>query len=336
MSISFFEVEKQNDIFKTSEPKSPLIRYGKIFFYILIFPAGILLALRAIINYVWIKTIYLIMTPKSKKFKKRYKKRREDFFKLDSHENIKLKTADHKVLDGLKILHPSQKHRPHKNQKWLLYLNGIGDFYEKAYVHNILENLSQDLQVNVLTFNYRGIYESQGFPKSSHDLLLDAEAAVQYLISLNVPLNNIVIHGHSLGAGIGTTIASYHQEEKQGIYIVADRCFSSLSDAFMHYCNIPIINWLGAKALPLLGWHIDSKEDLKKIPDERKLVLYHRNDGVVRYEASLHHAVKLRSSIPCIDITTASHEPMEAHRISVHISSRYTAYKKNIKKFLID
>jgi abhydrolase domain-containing protein 12 len=88
------------------------------------------------------------------------------------------------------------------------------------------KRLSERLDVNILTIDYRGFGNSEGSP-SEEGLALDARAACDYLISNNgtyytffyidtqnysnnlciVDPKNIYILGHSLGTGVATLLA---------------------------------------------------------------------------------------------------------------------------------
>ncbi len=112
---------------------------------------------------------------------------------------------------------------PAKGQKWIVYFNGNGYVWEHNY--EALKQISKETGANVLSFNYRGVGRSGGAITSAQDLIEDGEAAVQYLLSQGVLPEDIVLHGHSLGGGVATAVVAKHQ----GMHLVNDRSFSSLS-----------------------------------------------------------------------------------------------------------
>jgi abhydrolase domain-containing protein 12 len=71
---------------------------------------------------------------------------------------------------------------------------------------NVLQNLSERLNVNVLTIDYRGFGNSEGSP-TENGLALDARAAWNWLLAEGVDAKNIILLGHSLGTGVAARLA---------------------------------------------------------------------------------------------------------------------------------
>eukprot|EP01147_Barroeca_monosierra_P010055 gene10055-2227_t len=108
---------------------------------------------------------------------------------------------------------------------WIVFCNANGVPYE----HNVdfLEMYSTALPANILTFNYRGVGRSTGWPLSSKDLVDDASAVVQLLVDSGVNPAHIILHGHSLGGGVAVHTARRHAEVK----LIHDRSFRSMERA---------------------------------------------------------------------------------------------------------
>jgi fermentation-respiration switch protein FrsA (DUF1100 family) len=91
--------------------------------------------------------------------------------------------------------------------RWILIFHGnagnIGDGGRPEHYARL-----RALGLNVLTFDYRGYGESEGVPSES-GLYRDADAAFAFLRdSLRVPLQRILVFGHSLGSAVAVDLAS--------------------------------------------------------------------------------------------------------------------------------
>lgn len=167
-------------------------------------------------------------------------------------------------------------------QKWIIYFNGNGAFYECALEQSL--KLAEESQANILVFNYRGVGASRGEVSQPEDLIQDGEACIQYLLSKGVREESILIYGHSLGGGVGTQVARIHEK----IGLVNDRSFASLSAA-IH--GITKSRFLANLAVSL-GWELDSVQAFEKMAN-KKWIVWHKKDDVIPYhESSLYYALK--------------------------------------------
>ncbi|QLH35115.1 MAG: hypothetical protein HWD61_02335 [Parachlamydiaceae bacterium] len=134
---------------------------------------------------------------------------------------------------------------------------------------------------------------------------MDGEAMVQYLLSQGVQPQNILIHGWSLGGGVGAHVAALHQEKGKEIHICNDRSFESmvnevkeLARELRKYINTStLLGKLVSAALALapitiplihmIGWDFKSTQCYQKI-NGHKFIIYHPNDEIIVYSASLH------------------------------------------------
>jgi len=114
------------------------------------------------------------------------------------YENIVIETSDAEHLSGWFVPHASPR-------ALLLYLHGnagnIGDRIESL-------RMFADLGFSVLIFDYRGYGASTGKP-GEKGTYRDAEAAWRYVIeNLNIPPQEVVILGRSLGGAIAIELAT--------------------------------------------------------------------------------------------------------------------------------
>lgn len=68
------------------------------------------------------------------------------------------------------------------------------------------------MQVNVLAIDYRGFAENTGYP-TERGTIDDALSAIKWLVHKGAKFEDILVVGHSLGAGIATQ--SVEQAERQ-------------------------------------------------------------------------------------------------------------------------
>lgn len=86
----------------------------------------------------------------------------------------------------------------------ILFLHGnAGTLIEEKWRYQRMRNEG----VGYLALSYRGYGLSTGSP-SEDGLLIDGLAAYDWLRAHGVAANDIIIHGHSLGTGVGTYVAS--------------------------------------------------------------------------------------------------------------------------------
>lgn len=123
-----------------------------------------------------------------------------------------------------------------------------------------------DLNVNVLIFDYRGYGMSRGSP-SEEGLYLDAEAVYDYLVNeKQVSPQKIIGYGESLGGTVIVDLAAAH--ELGGIII--DSSFTSVKDmakkifpfipAFVYKSSFNALEKIGRTKAPSLHFHSTADE----------------------------------------------------------------------------
>lgn len=191
---------------------------------------------------------------------------REDFEKEAAKEypeyvfkHMTIHTVDLCELDTFAIVNPHYAALPAYKQKWILFLHPADVAYESEL--STLSKICADAQVNIYTGNYRGVGSSKGKPDCANDFVLDAEAMVQHLLSSGVLPNHILVHGFSIGGGVGTEIAALHP----GMHLCNDRSFSKLTEAFHEIVPIRLLKKFSVQQLASLSWELDSLYHLENV-----------------------------------------------------------------------
>jgi pimeloyl-ACP methyl ester carboxylesterase len=141
-------------------------------------------------------------------------------------QRVLVKTHDGALLDGaeLKPKTPSSKH--------LIYFPGNAGCYESTLQGEALNDIRY-LQCNTIVFNYRGVSQSQGYIRSTADIVNDGIAQVQRLLDDGVAPEKIYLKGMSLGAAVCTIVAAHFND--LGIQV---NCFNRSS--FSNITNVVV------------------------------------------------------------------------------------------------
>jgi fermentation-respiration switch protein FrsA (DUF1100 family) len=159
---------------------------------------------------------------------------------------------------------------------WVLQLHGNADSAFTAGQVGRCEALRRT-GFNVLVIDYRGFGLTPGDP-TEQGMYEDAEAAFQALLARGVPLNRIILLGHSLGGGPAVLLATRHKVAA----LVLFGAFTSIADAAAdRYPYLPVrlavsvqfdsLARIGSVHLPVVIAH--SREDTL-IPYSRALELF--------------------------------------------------------------
>jgi uncharacterized protein len=151
-----------------------------------------------------------------------------DYFE---HEDVWFTSADGTKLHGWLVEHPQPR-------AVVLYAHGNGE--NVAYLGPYLKQLSEELWLTILAFDYRGYGRSEGSPHEQ-GILEDAAAAHAWLTKrTGLAPNQIVLMGRSLGGGVAIDLAA-----KNGARgLIVQNTFTSLPDAAAwHYPWAPV-RWL--------------------------------------------------------------------------------------------
>lgn len=234
---------------------------------------------------------------------------------------VKFKSADGLTLEGM---HFVGKNCDEKNRTIIL-CNGARVRYEHNQ-EDVLFDVRQwqETGSNVFLFNYRGVGNSEGVA-TRNGLYLDAEAATQYVNNeLQVPLEHIILHGHSLGAPIGAKIAA----DYQGVHYCNDRSFISLSTHAKEAHGNGIVGTIIAFAIVALGWEMETLPHWGQITG-RKWILQQPQDKTIRTSG---FATLFNNSKTCIvNMQTDLDEKLDAHTRGLKGEREFATYQQMIE-----
>ena len=137
------------------------------------------------------------------------------------YEDIYLPMKDGQTLHGWFIEHEQP-------QATLLFLHGnAGNISHRLDSIKIFHRLG----LSVLIIDYRGYGQSGGKP-SEHGTYEDAQAAWEHLVKeRQIPAEDIIIFGRSLGGGVASWLASQHKAAA----LILESTFTSIVDMGKHY-----------------------------------------------------------------------------------------------------
>lgn len=206
---------------------------------------------------------------------------------------------------------------------WIIYCSANEELYEDGL--DFFDWMNRETGCNVLSFNYRGVGRSGGFPLCSGDIVFDTAIVFDFLRSHNVMINNILIYGRSLGAAPATIVRALHPNGP----ICSERSFSNLTSL-----SIKILGENSAKAQKA-GWYFNVLEPWKQICGY-KWVLVSPTDEVIDYKtASLYKALKKKErgktiKLPKVFSSIDSQQPL-GHNIPLRSRLFTTLLKEHLQ-----
>lgn len=232
----------------------------------------------------------------------------------EKHEVI---TQDGVHLDTFEVKHASQSTIEPKYQKYIISFVGNASCFEDN-----IDEMKEDayaLQANVVGFNFRGVGKSTSKAKSKDELVADGVAQVQRILDQGVSPQNIILKGHSLGAGVASLVAQHFHQIDKPVNIFNSRSFSSISNFLIGNIRLDrdvnrhaigqketfggkILGWfikpLVMMVVGLANWEINAGTAFKNIPDAYKDYIVVRSrkeirderidDAVIPHYASIH------------------------------------------------
>ncbi|KAL4477444.1 hypothetical protein ABPG74_002594 [Tetrahymena malaccensis] len=147
--------------------------------------------------------------------KKKYKldKKEEAFRQVDDLYLIcfKKKNRENNLLCGYHI-----ENLKHRSEIVVIYSHGNST--DIGYMINQALDVSYNLRVNVIAYDYSGYGKSQGKP-SEKSFIYDLEAIYKYALQIGYKSINIVFYGQSVGSGPSTFLASQKKFPIGGLII---------------------------------------------------------------------------------------------------------------------
>lgn len=158
---------------------------------------------------------------------------------------------------------------------------------------------------NFVVFDYRSVGESTGTFKGMRDLEIDGSAIAQWVQNgLGVPAHQIQFYGFSLGGAVA--VCTQAQDPAFTGPNGNERSFSSIKEMIRAILNkLNRFKWLASLiswAVKAQGYEMNVVGSYQKLQG-RKLVIYHTEDPVIPYEASLKKGIK---TIPHEDLQLES------------------------------
>lgn len=257
-------------------------------------------------------------------------------------QEFDLKMIDGATINGVALFKNSEakkdfQNKKADNQKWVIRFNGRNGFYENNLLRS--QSIGQDLDANILVFNYRGVGESKGILSKPEELVMDGEACVRYLKSKGVLEENILIHGSSLGGGIACQVATLFEK----VALINERSFASLSLAASALTGFSFVRGI----FLALGWELDSLSAFERVKGP-KLIVYHKQDAIIPYYKSslnklLKGLIKQRNPLAIEQTLPLSiklqrrfkNVGLEAHLYYIQNDEAYPEIKKFVRNFFI-
>lgn len=232
-------------------------------------------------------------------------------------QQILVRTHDGAELDTT-IFERTANNTPIANQRYIINFRGNGDYYEWHFEEMIAD--ADALQAKVIGFNYRGVGDSSGRPKSQDDLVTDGIAQVQRLLRDGVTDENITLHGLSLGGAVASLVAKHFHDQGIRIKIFNERSFSTLTNVVVGWIRSTdgtghrestlgkLFGWifypLIRGTLALTGWTMDAAAAYTSIPQEYRQHAVARSPYIDRVHCTLREdsnlMIHIGSAIPSL------------------------------------
>lgn len=221
---------------------------------------------------------------------------------LGSAERVSLATPDGGTVDGVLLggtaLRAMAACQPRSSdldaaagcRGCIVYLGGNGEHYEMH--HSLVQEWGARRKFSLLLLNYRGVGASSGSCSRTGGVL-DAITALDFLHKgCGLPLNRIVVIGHSIGGGYSSEACRFFP----GVLCINDRSFGSLSAVALSTVLSPVAQggpWAQAWWAPYLRaafvfvfrhvacWELDSALHWLSLPRGSKVCVSSGEDRVI-------------------------------------------------------
>lgn len=199
---------------------------------------------------------------------------------------------DKTTLNGV-VIHPASYYgRSSGNGKWIIYFLPNGALWEECLPN--LQRIAEQTQATVLCYNYRQTGLSTGTLHTEEDLIKDGERIIEHIHSgrdINVPYENITLHGYSFGGGVATKVAEKYARKDRPVTLSVcnERSFSSLQEAVIYM--VPVIGRLFGFIISCFGWRLNAEESLPYLRGDL-IYMHEPNDTIIYPGAQFKDAVQ--------------------------------------------
>jgi pimeloyl-ACP methyl ester carboxylesterase len=226
---------------------------------------------------------------------------RTDFLGLykTQEEDFPCTMSRHHVVtpDGVRLNAILFRHREAvADTPTVVYFNPNGATSYATPYENLLEECwNREAVCNFAVFDYRGTGDSEGNCRSFDDLVVDGASITQWVReTIGTPSDRTHFYGWSLGAAVAAHVKALDPLATRGLF-VSERSLSSSDDMInAHLSRLRTLRW---NPLPFiqrlsrwLGQAFDVVPAFQKLVGQR-LVVYHRQDPVIPFAASLENRV---------------------------------------------
>lgn len=173
-------------------------------------------------------------------------------------------------------------------RKLIIYFNGTQGIWQRSM--RKIELLHEALDVDIMSFNYRGITNDTPFPYKDKSLVDDGvKIVLDQIEKKGLDPKNIILYGESFGGGIAPCAAVRLQRLGIRVTTVSERSFRSLPEVAEQ-----LLPFVGSKCAHLANrvkWQLNAEEAIKEL-ESKVVVMYHPKDKVIQPPAQLRTAVE--------------------------------------------
>lgn len=117
------------------------------------------------------------------------------------------------------------------NKQYIIFVGGNTTCFQ-SYIHEMIALYNKsDKNSYLIGFNPPGVGMSPGIMNGPEDYCGALQSIIDNLCNKGISPTEILVYGHSLGAGIGARTVAQNQLEGKNIRLFADRTMSTLAEA---------------------------------------------------------------------------------------------------------
>jgi hypothetical protein len=205
---------------------------------------------------------------------------------------------------------------------YVIRFNGNQEF-AGAIASEMAED-SYNLGCHSICFDYQGVGESTGEPRSERSLVQAGRAQVQALLDKGVKPEQIILKGHSLGSAVATMLAAELHKDGKEVALFNSRSFSSLTSL--------VGGWAGKVSQPLArsilrsrGWAMDVVDSWLSIPPKSKELVFVKSDAIITDQGSLYRKLEKYKTTGTEEVKSRLKEEKKYLEIKPHEDYKHLA-----------